>query len=72
MKTSRYACPLAALLLAGASAPAPAQRYSERYYAPQEHVRWHLDAGYAATSGQIANLLDGGWTFGGGLTWQPD
>ena len=72
MKTSRYAYPLVALLLVGAPAVAPAQRYTERYYAPQEHVRWHLDTGYAATSGQIANLLDGGWTFGGGLSWQPD
>lgn len=64
--------PLSVLLLLGAWSKAPAQNYYERYYGPQEHVHWHLDAGYAATSGQISEFLDGGWTFGGGLSWQPD
>lgn len=72
MKRSSGTLALPALLLLGAWTEAPAQSYYERYYAPQSHVHWHIDAGYAATSGQIADFLDGGWTIGGGLTWQPD
>lgn len=67
-----YLYPLGALVLLGAWGRAPAQNYYERYYGPQEHVHWHIDAGYAATSGQISDALDGGWTIGGGLSWQPD
>lgn len=72
MRHYRYAYPLVALLLLGVSAEAPAQSYRERYYAPETHVHWHIDTGYAATSGQISQVLDGGWTFGGGFSWQPD
>lgn len=68
----RYLYPLGALVLLGAGTRAPAQNYSERYYGPQEHVHWHLDAGYAATTGRMADFLDSGWTIGGGLSWQPD
>jgi opacity protein-like surface antigen len=68
----RYLYPLGALLLLGAWAEAPAQNYVERYYGPEQHVHWHIDAGYAATTGQISDLLDGGWTIGGGFSWQPD
>ena len=68
----RYLFPLSALVLLGGWASAPAQNYSERYYGPQEHVHWHLDAGYAGTTGQIASALNGGWSIGGGLSWQPD
>ncbi|MHB8812837.1 MAG: hypothetical protein ACYDAE_06175 [Steroidobacteraceae bacterium] len=70
----RYVYPLGALLLLGAWAEAPAQNngYTERYYSPEQHVHWHMDTGYAATTGQTANFLDGGWTIGGGFTWQPD
>lgn len=66
--------PLGAILLLGAAAAAPAQNYgyTERYYSPEQHVHWHLDTGYVATSGQIADALDGGWTIGGGLSWQPN
>lgn len=63
---------LTALLLLGAWAEAPAQNYTERYYEPQTHVHWHMDTGYAATSGQIGDFLQGGWTIGGGFSWQPD
>lgn len=70
MNIARHAYPLAALLLV-ASARAPAQNYAERYYAPEEHLHWHIDTGYAATRGAIADALDGGWTFGGGFSWQP-
>lgn len=68
----RYVYPLGALLLLAAWAEAPAQNYTEQYYAPQQHVHWHLDTGYVAPSGQISDALDGGWTIGGGFTWQPD
>ncbi len=68
----RYLYPLAALFLALGAAQAPAQNYVERYYGPQEHVHWHIDTGYAATTGEISSALQGGWTLGGGLSWQPD
>lgn len=67
-----YLYRLGALLLLGPWVKAPAQTYMERYYVPEQHVHWHMDAGYVATTGQIADLLDGGWTVGGGLSWQPD
>jgi hypothetical protein len=70
MKITRHAHALAMVLLV-ASAAAGAQNYTERYYAPEEHVHWHIDTGYAATSGAIADALDGGWTFGGGFSWRP-
>lgn len=60
------------LALLVTSGTALAQGYYERYYGPQEHVHWHLDMGYAGTTGQISNALDDGWTIGGGLSWQPD
>lgn len=69
---ARYVYPLGALLLLAAWSEAPAQNYTEQYYAPQQHVHWHLDTGYAAPTGQISDALDGGWTIGGGFTWQPD
>lgn len=77
---SRYLVPLAALLLPAVWSQAPAQGaaqgngrdYIERYYPPQEHVHWHVDTGYAGTTGQIGDALDGGWSFGGGFSWQPD
>lgn len=68
----RYLYPLGAVLLLGVCAEAPAQSYSERYYQPEQHVHWHIDTGYDATTGQISDFLDGGWTIGGGFTWQPD
>src|SRR5487761_951786 len=64
--------PVTALLLLGAWAKAPAQNYTERYYVPETHVHWHMDTGYAATTGQIGDFLQGGWTLGGGFSWQPD
>jgi opacity protein-like surface antigen len=69
---TRYLYPLGALLLLGAWAEAPAQNYIEQYYAPQQHVHWHMDTGYVGTTGQISDALDGGWTIGGGFSWQPD
>ena len=69
---ARYVYPLGALLLLAAWSEAPAQNYREQYYAPQQHVHWHLDTGYVAPTGQISDALDGGWTIGGGFTWQPD
>src|SRR5690348_4721183 len=68
----RYLYPLAGLLMLGAVTQAPAQGYVERYYGPEGHVHWHIDTGYVATTGQISDALDGGWTIGGGFSWQPD
>jgi len=68
----RYLYPVGALVLLAAWTQAPAQSYYERYYGPQEHVHWHIDTGYVGTTGQISSALDGGWTIGGGLSWQPD
>jgi opacity protein-like surface antigen len=68
----RYLSALGASLLLGAWAEAPAQTYVERYYVPDQHVHWHIDTGYAPTTGPISSLLNGGWTVGGGLSWQPD
>jgi opacity protein-like surface antigen len=72
MKHYLFALAGVALLAAGAEAPVEAYTYSEGYYLPPQHVHWHIDTGYAATVGPISDYLDGGWTFGGGLTWQPD
>jgi opacity protein-like surface antigen len=68
----RYLPALGALLLLGTSAEALAQGYTEQYYAPARQVHWHIDTGYVPTTGQISSLLEGGWTIGGGLSWQPD
>ncbi len=62
---------LAALLLMSVSGRAPAQAYYEQVYRPWQPVHWHLEAGYSPTLGQTSQYLDGGWTIGGGLTWQP-
>jgi opacity protein-like surface antigen len=67
-----YLPALGALLLLGTWAEAPAQTYVERYYVPDQHVHWHIDTGYAPTTGSISSLLNGGWTVGGGFSWQPD
>ena len=67
-----YLYPLGALLLLGSWALAPAQNYDERYYEPESRLHAHFDMGYAATTGQIANFLEDGFTIGGGLSWQPD
>lgn len=72
MKLKHCLLSVGASSLLGAAAQAPAQNYTERYYGPEQHVHWHIDTGYAATTGQIADAFEGGWTIGGGLTWQPD
>jgi opacity protein-like surface antigen len=68
----RYLPALGALLLLGTWATAPAQGYVENYYRPDQHVHWHIDTGYAPTTGAISSFLNGGWTLGGGFSWQPD
>lgn len=62
---------LAALLLMGVSARAPAQTYYDQVYRPWQPIHWHLEAGYSPTLGQTSQYFDGGFTLGGGLTWQP-
>jgi opacity protein-like surface antigen len=69
---TRYLYALGAVLSLGVWAVAPAQSYTERYYAPEQHVHWHMDTGYVGTTGQTADFLQGGWTLGGGFSWQPD
>lgn len=64
--------PLGAMLLLGAWTQALAQNYTERYYTPEQHVHWHMDTGYASTTGPISDFLQGGWSLGGGFSWQPD
>lgn len=64
-------CLLGAVLLTGAAARAPAQTYYEQTFRPWRPVHWHVQAGYSPTLGQTSKYLDGGWTLGGGLTWQP-
>ena len=68
----KYLFPLGAVLLLGAWTQAQAQGYTERYYGPEEHVHWHLDTGYVAPTGPTSDFLQGGWTIGGGFSWQPD
>ncbi|MGH8179687.1 MAG: outer membrane beta-barrel protein [Steroidobacteraceae bacterium] len=63
---------MAAVLLLGAWTQAPAQGYTERYYSPAQHVHWHMDTGYVVPTGPTSDFLDGGWTVGGGFSWQPD
>ena len=62
---------LGALLLLSVSARAPAQAYYEQTYRPWQPLHWHFEAGYSPTLGQTSQYLEGGWTLGGGLTWQP-
>jgi opacity protein-like surface antigen len=69
---TRYLYALGAVLSLGVWAVAPAQSYTESYYAPEQHIHWHIDTGFAATTGQTSYFLQGGWTLGGGFSWQPD
>ncbi|HEX5462036.1 MAG TPA: outer membrane beta-barrel protein [Steroidobacteraceae bacterium] len=69
---TRYLYPLGAVLLLGAWTQAPAQSYTERYYGPEQPVHWHIDTGFVSPSGQTSDFLEGGWTIGGGFSWQPD
>ena len=68
---NRYLYPLGALILLGLSARASAQTYYEQTFRPVQPVRWHFDLGYSPTIGTTSQYFQGGWTLGGGLTWQP-
>ena len=67
----RSVCLLGALLLMSAGGRASAQTYYEQTFRPWQPLHWHVEAGYGPTLGQTSKYLDGGWTLGGGLTWQP-
>jgi opacity protein-like surface antigen len=67
----RYLCAMGALVFLGLSARASAQTYYEQTFAPVQPVHWHFDVGYSPTIGTTSQYFQGGWTFGGGLTWQP-
>lgn len=71
----RYLDFLGAALLLGAwalaSTPAWARTYYEQTFRPVEPVHWHVQIGYSPTVGSTSQYFDGGFTFGGGLTWRP-
>jgi len=65
---------LAVMLLVtvgAASALAQNSGYYQRSDGPQRPLRWHVDGGYAVTTGQTADYLVNGWTVGGGFTFRP-
>lgn len=64
-------CALAALTLLGFSGKAAAQVYREQTFLPYAPVHWHMYGGYSPTLGSSSDYFDGGYTVGGGLTWQP-
>lgn len=68
----RCVCLLGALGLASLGARAWARTYYEQTFRPWQPLHWHFEAGYSPTLGQTSKYFDGGWTLGGGLTWQPD
>ncbi len=60
---------LGALLPLACASPAMAQYYySGQSYRP---LHWQIHGGYSAMVGTTSDYLDGGWNFGGGLTWYP-
>jgi len=67
VKKAFYA--LGALLSLACASPAMAQfYYSSQTYRP---LHWQIHGGYSPTIGTTSDYLQGGWTFGGGLTWYP-
>ncbi|MFL6602431.1 MAG: outer membrane beta-barrel protein [Steroidobacteraceae bacterium] len=67
-------CVVAAVLVMASAGQASAQTYgySQTYgYGSQRPIQWHIDGGYAATTGHTADYLDNGWTVGGGFTFRP-
>ncbi len=68
---NRYLLSMGAAVLLGLSAQASAQTYYEQTFAPREPVHWHVQMGYSPTVGTTSQYFDGGFTFGGGLTWRP-
>lgn len=68
---NRYLLSLGTVMMLGLAARASARNYYEQTFRPWEPVRWHVDAGYSPTIGQTSQYFHGGFTIGGGLTWQP-
>ncbi|HVO46498.1 MAG TPA: outer membrane beta-barrel protein [Steroidobacteraceae bacterium] len=62
----------AAIVLAGAGTTALAQSSGYYDYGAPRALQWHIDGGYAATTGRTADYLSGGATIGGGFTLRPD
>ncbi len=63
---------LAALLAMSACGGALAQSRSDpNYYFGNVPMQWHIDGGFSEPTGTTADNLQGGWTVGGGFTWQP-
>lgn len=67
----RYFHLFGALVLLGLSGHALAQGYTDQTFAPRQPVHWHLQVGYSPTVGSTSEYFQGGYTFGGGLTWRP-
>jgi opacity protein-like surface antigen len=69
-----YVCGAVAVLLVAFGTQAGAQGYGYSRsdgYGPQPPIQWHIDGGYAVTSGHTADYLENGWTVGGGFTFRP-
>lgn len=66
-------CIATAMLLGLAGTPALAQYgYPQRYDdGAQRPIRWHVEGGYAVTTGQTVDYLVNGWSVGGGFTFRP-
>lgn len=67
-------CGICAVLLGGLAAQASAQGYygySNAYDYSQRPIQWHIEGGYAVTTGRTSDYLDSGWTLGTGLTIRP-
>jgi opacity protein-like surface antigen len=68
-----HLCGLAAVLLVAGATQAGAQGYGyPQGYGSQRPIQWHVDGGYAMTTGHTADYLENGWTVGGGFTFRPD
>lgn len=68
-------CGVLAVLLASLASVAGAQSYgyADPYASGSRGpVQWHIMGGYAATAGTTTDYLNGGWSFGGGLTLRPE
>ena len=60
---------LGTLLALACASPAMAQYYySGQTYRP---LHWQIEGGFSPTVGTTSDYLEGGWNFGGGLTWYP-
>lgn len=62
---------LGVLVLAGVAGRASAATYYDQVFRPWQPIHWFMEIGYSPTLGQTSQYFQGGFTLGGGLTWQP-